>query len=138
MKIFRQICVGMALGALASLVCYYSVIVKTHLGYDDSLDVFGIHGIAGIFGAIGLSLFLRHDNAVDLAARFGPNWSVGHQLIVQATAVGIAIAYAAVVTSVLVVLIDKTLGFRLDPVRESAGMDHALHGEHGYGLINLQ
>ena len=129
---------AMALGALASLICYFTVIAKTRLGYDDSLDVFGIHAVAGIFGAIGLSLFLRHDNAVDLAARFGPNWSVGHQFIVQMTAVGIAVAYAAAMSTVLVLLVDKTLGFRLDPVRESAGMDHALHGEHGYGLMNLQ
>jgi len=129
---------AMALGALASLLCYFTVIAKTRLGYDDSLDVFGIHGVAGIFGALALSLFLRHENAIDLANRFGPNWSVGHQLGVQAMAVGIAAAYAAIVTIVLVVLVDKTLGFRLDPVRENAGMDHALHGEHGYGLLNLQ
>ena len=125
-------------GALASLICYFTVIAKSHLGYDDSLDVFGIHGIAGIFGAIFLSLFLRHASAVDLANRFGPNWSVGHQFLVQCTAVGIAIAYAATLSIVLVIAVDKTVGFRLDPVRESAGMDHALHGEHGYGLINLQ
>ena len=129
---------AMALGALASLICYFAVIAKTRLGYDDSLDVFGIHGIAGMFGAIGLSLFLRHASKLDLAARFGPNWSVTHQFMVQATAVGIAIAYAAVVSLVLVILVDKTLGFRLDPVRENAGMDHSLHGEHGYGLVNLQ
>jgi Amt family ammonium transporter len=129
---------AMALGAIASLICYFTVIAKTRLGYDDSLDVFGIHGIAGIFGAIGLSFFLRHDNAVDLAARFGPHWSVGHQFVVQASAVGVAVAYSAVASIVLVILVDKTLGFRLDPVRESAGMDHALHGEHGYGLMNLQ
>jgi Amt family ammonium transporter len=129
---------AMGLGALASLICYFSVILKTSLGYDDSLDVFGIHGVAGIFGAVGLSFFLRRQNAEALAAHFGPNWSVMHQFFVQATAVAIAVAYAAAVSIVLVVLVEKTLGFRLDTVRENAGMDHSLHGEHGYGLINLQ
>jgi Amt family ammonium transporter len=129
---------AMIIGALASLICYFAVIVKTRLGYDDSLDVFGIHGIAGIFGAISLSLFLRRENAIDLAARFGPNWSVAHQLFVQVVAVGIAIAYAAGASIVLVVLVHKIVGFRLDSTRETAGMDHSLHGEHGYGLLNLQ
>ncbi len=129
---------AMALGALASLICYFSVIAKSKLGYDDSLDVFGIHGVAGIFGALALALFLRPDNAADLASRFGPNWSVGSQLQVQATAVAIAGAYAAVATIILVFITEKTVGFRLDPTRENAGMDHALHGEHGYGLLNLQ
>jgi Amt family ammonium transporter len=132
---------AMCLGALASLICYFAVILKTHFGYDDSLDVFGIHGIAGIFGALGLTFFLRSQSAADLThlfAQTGRSWSLLTQLGVQATAVGIAIGYAAVITIVLVVLIDKTLGLRLDPVRESAGMDHSLHGEHGYGLMNLQ
>jgi ammonium transporter, Amt family len=129
---------AMILGALASLICYFAVIVKTSLGYDDSLDVFGIHGIAGIFGATGLSFFLRAQNAETLAAHYGPGWSVMHQFGVQVSAVAIAIAYAAIISIILVIIVEKTFGFRLDPVRESAGMDHALHGEHGYGLMNLQ
>ena len=129
---------AMAMGALASLICYFTVVAKTHLGYDDSLDVFGIHGIAGMFGAVGLTFFLRQASAAGLADRFGPNWSVMHQFGVQVSAVAIAILYSAILSFVLVIIVEKTLGFRLDPVRESAGMDHALHGEHGYGLMNLQ
>jgi Amt family ammonium transporter len=129
---------AMALGALASLICYFSVIAKTRFGYDDSLDVFGIHGVAGIFGALGLCFFLRPASAASLAERFGPHWSVLHQFSVQARAVGIAVVYAGILSIILVVLVEKLVGFRLDPVLESAGMDHALHGEHGYGLMNLQ
>ena len=96
--------------------------------------MFGIHGVGSIFGVIGLSFFLRPQFVSEQA----PGWTMGHQLTVQCLAVGIGMAYAAVVSLVLVMVIDKTLGFRLDPVRESAGMDHSLHGEHGYGLMNLQ
>jgi Amt family ammonium transporter len=59
------------------------------------------------------------------------------QLATQGFAVAIAIVYAAACTLVLVVVIDRVLGFRLDPAREMAGMDHALHGESGYGMLNL-
>ncbi|MCC7409846.1 MAG: ammonium transporter [Phycisphaeraceae bacterium] len=127
---------AIALGALASLVCYFAVILKGKLGYDDSLDVFGIHGVAGIMGAIGLALFLRPATANEFLAN-NPDWTMTHQLSVQAAAVAIAIAYAAVVSLILLVLIEKTIGLRLDESREMAGMDHALHGESGYGLLNL-
>lgn len=107
-------------------------------GLRRSLDVFGIHGVAGIFGAMGLSVLLRPQSAAELTLRFGPDWSITHQLLVQGSAVGIAIIYAAVVSLILVLLVEKTVGFRLDITRETAGLDHALHGEHGYGLLNLQ
>ncbi len=129
---------AMILSVLASLVCYVAVLIKIRLGYDDSLDVFGIHGVAGIFGAMGLSVLLRPQSAAELTLRFGPDWSITHQLLVQGSAVGIAIIYAAVVSLILVLLVEKTVGFRLDITRETAGLDHALHGEHGYGLLNLQ
>ena len=132
---------AMALGAMASCVCYLAVILKTRFGYDDSLDVFGIHGLAGIFGALALSLFIREswmaEAVVEAQKKDLGQWNAWRQFVVQATAVGIAIIYSAVCSSILVVLVNKTVGLKLDPVRESAGMDHSLHGEHGYGLVNL-
>jgi ammonium transporter, Amt family len=134
-------CVGvggaMALAAIAALVCYLGLTLKARLRYDDSLDVFGIHGVAGIIGAVGLSFFLREGTRADLAAKVA-DWSVAHQFLVQVKAAGIAIAYAAVVSLILVFLVDKTVGLRLDPIHEGAGLDHSVHGEHGYGLMNLQ
>ncbi len=59
------------------------------------------------------------------------------QLVVQFKAVGATIIYSAVVSGILIILVDKTVGFRLSEEREKSGMDHTLHGEHGYGLINL-
>jgi len=125
---------AIVLGFVASLVCYLAIFVKNRLGYDDSLDAFGIHGIAGIAGAVLLTFFIRnswiHKNG-------GDSWSVLSQLGIQATGVVVTLVYAAVVTLILVVLVDKTLGLRLGADSEMAGLDHSLHGEHGYGLLNL-
>lgn len=133
---------AMTLGALASVVCYLAVLAKSKLGYDDSLDVFGIHGVAGICGALMLSFFIRSpwmEDARRLAMENNlGDWGVMKQFFVQLKAVGIAIAYSAVGSIVLIVLVDKTIGLKLDPIREGAGLDHSLHGEHGYGLLNLQ
>ena len=107
------------------------------MGYDDSLDAFGIHGVAGIFGALALVFFIRESWMQDAAAGFGGSWSVAQQLLVQFKAVGATILYTVVVSGILVVFVEKTVGFRLPEEREKSGMDHALHGEHGYGLINL-
>ena len=118
---------AVALGIVASIFCYLAVVMKGKLGYDDTLDVFGIHGIAGIVGAIGLAFVLRSI----------PEHGFATQLWYQVKGVGVSIVYAGAVTLVLVVLVDKTIGFRLTDKDEMAGMDHALHGEHGFGLLNL-
>jgi len=131
----------MVLAAVSAVACYLAVIAKGRLGYDDSLDVFGIHGVGSILGVLGLTFVIRHQAVPGLQAAFAANghvWSVLNQFEVQCTGAGLAAVYAAGVSIVLLVLVEKTLGFRLDSVRESAGMDHSLHGEHGYGLMNLQ
>jgi len=115
------------LGIAGSIFCYGAVVLKGKLGYDDTLDVFGIHGIAGIVGAIGLTFVLREV----------PEHGFTTQLWFQTKGVLVSMAYATVVTLVLIVLVDKTIGLRLKDKDEMAGMDHALHGEHGFGMLNL-
>ncbi len=115
------------LGAAASIICYGAIWTKNRLGYDDSLDVFGIHGVAGIAGALGLVLFLRGERDVTMLT----------QLWFQVKGVMVSIGFASVITIVLLVLIDKTIGLRMSDQEEKAGMDHTLHGEHGYGLLNV-
>ncbi|MCG3205617.1 MAG: Ammonia channel [Elusimicrobia bacterium] len=127
---------AIVLGFIASLICYGAIMLKSKLGYDDSLDVFGIHGTAGIVGALMLTFFIRPSWMADAAEKAGGSWTVLQQLWVQANAVGITVLYSVVTTLLLVVLVEKTVGFRLDAEDEMAGMDHSLHGEHGYGLIN--
>jgi len=118
---------AMLLGFAASIVCYFAIALKNRLGYDDTLDVFGIHGVAGIIGAIGLTFCLRTV----------PDHGMATQLWFQTKGVLVSIGYSAVVTMILLLLVDKTLGLKLEPTGEMAGMDHSLHGEHGYGLLNL-
>ena len=119
---------AMVLGIVASVICYFALRVKERLGYDDSLDVFGIHGMAGIFGAICLT-FVMKPGATE--------FTLLQQLKYQVSGVVIAIVYTTVVTLLIVLFINKVWGFRLNPAAEKAGIDHHEHGEHGYGFVNL-
>jgi len=128
---------ALALGALAAVFCYLAIMIKNKIGYDDSLDAFGIHGVGGIVGALALTFFIRPSWMADAAAKVGGSWTVWQQLGVQATAVGVTIAYAAIVSLILLFVIEKTIGLRISEDEEMSGLDHSMHGEQGYGLINL-
>jgi len=128
---------AMVLGVVSSLVCYAAILLKNKLGYDDSLDVFGIHGIAGMLGALMLSFFIRPSWMAHAAEKVGGSWTTWQQFGVQATGVAITIVYAGVMSLLLVWFVQKTVGFRLESRQENAGLDNSLHGEHGYGLLNL-
>ncbi len=117
---------AMALGAIAACVCYCAILIKNRLGYDDSLDAFGVHGVGGFTGAIMLTFFIREGSQVR------PMLS---QLGVQFLAAGIAVLYAAVLTLIIVIVLEKTLGLRAESDNEMAGLDHAFHGERGYGML---
>ncbi len=127
---------AIALGILASIVCYLAIMLKNKLGYDDSLDAFGIHGMGGIVGAIALTIFIRNSWMTEAAEAAGGTWTTIQQLGVQVTAVSIAIIYSGVLTLILVWLVDKTVGMRTTKEEEMAGLDSAFHGEHGYGILN--
>ena len=121
---------AIVLGFVASLLCYGAILLKNRLGYDDTLDVFGVHGIAGMCGALLLAFFIR-------AGEMPAGHDVVSQFGVQGLGVVSTIVYAAVVTIILLVIVQKVFGLRLGTTGEMAGMDHELHGEHGYGLLNL-
>ncbi|MEM9720664.1 MAG: ammonium transporter [Bacteroidota bacterium] len=127
---------ALVLGAVASLVCYLAIIIKNRMGYDDSLDVFGIHGVGGIVGALLLTFFIRPSWMEEAAAAVGGDWTLMQQFGVQAQAVGIAIAYAAVLTFILLLLVEKTIGLRAPAEKEMQGLDDAYHGERGYGMLS--
>jgi len=127
---------ALALGIFASILCYVSIIVKNRMGYDDSLDAFGIHGIGGVTGALLLTFFIRESWMAEAAGLAGGSWTVWQQFGVQVTAVVIAIVYVAVCTIALLFVIDKLMGFRSTPKEEMQGLDNAYHSEHGYGMLN--
>ncbi len=121
---------AIALGFAASGICYVAIAVKNRMGYDDTLDVFGVHGTAGIAGAILLALFVR-------PGEMPAGHTVLDQLGVQGLSVGLTVLYSAAVTVVVLLVVQRLVGLRLGSAGEMAGMDHDLHGEHGYGLLNL-
>jgi ammonium transporter, Amt family len=128
---------AMILGILASTICYMGIQLKNKLGYDDSLDAFGIHGIGGIVGALLLTFLIRpswmHEAAASAA---GGKWTVWNQFGVQALAVTIAIVYAAVMTFIIIFILNKFIKFKSTENDEMAGLDRSYHGERGYGMLN--
>lgn len=131
---------AIVLGLVAPMFCYLAVVLKGKLGYDDTLDVFGIHGVAGIVGGIGLVFFMRApwtDTQVVNGVEVEVARSLATQLWYQTEGILISIGFSGVMTLILVILIDKTIGLKLNDRDQQAGMDHVLHGEHGYGLLNL-
>jgi Amt family ammonium transporter len=124
---------AICLGALSSIVCYYALQVKMKLGYDDSLDCFGIHGVGSGLGVLLLSFFIRESWMADAAG--AGTWTAWNQLGIQLLGMIATIALAAVGTVVIYYIVEKTVGFRLGADKEQEGMDQSLHGEHGYGLV---
>ena len=124
------------LGALASFICYTAIQLKNKLGYDDSLDAFGIHGVGGIAGALLLSFFIRPLWMQEAATASGGSWTVWNQLGIQALAVLIAIVYSATMTLIIIYLLNKVVRFKASEEEEMAGLDRSYHGERGYGMLN--
>ena len=117
---------ALIIGLVAGLVCYWgAVVLKPKLGYDDSLDVFGVHGLGGITGALLTGVF-----AVE-AIGGTPGLLEGNagQVLIQLEGIGATIVYCAIVTFVLLKIIDAVMGLRVDEEEEVTGLDYSLHGE---------
>ena len=120
---------AIALGIIAAVVCYFFVtVVKNKLKYDDSLDVFGIHGVGGILGAILTGVF----SAGSLGGVKGDDYSIAAQVWIQIEAVAITLVWSGVISFVLYKLVDMTIGLRVDTDTERQGLDLTSHGEQAY------
>ena len=130
---------AIALGAVTGVVCLWGVSgLKKMLGYDDSLDVFGVHGIGGIVGALGTAIVanpaLGGSGVFDYAAGKVAEYSTSTQLMSQLWAVGTAVVWSAVVSFVLFKLIDMFMGLRVPEEDEREGLDTTTHGERAYNM----
>ncbi len=121
---------AMVIGLVAGGACYLGVLCKARLGYDDSLDVVGIHGLGGLLGTLMLGLFAT--KAVNAAGVDGLFYGNAAQLGVQALGAGVVLVYALALSWGLLKLVDKTMGLRLAPEAESQGLDQAEHTETAY------
>ena len=126
---------ALVLGALSTGFCYLAILFKNKLGFDDTLDAFGIHGVGGIVGAIFLTFFIRESWMAD-AISLNAEWSTMKQLGIQALAVGMAIAYAAIGTWIILFVLNKIVPLRSSSEAEMKGLDNYYHGERGYGMVN--
>jgi Amt family ammonium transporter len=113
------------MGAIVSPVCYGAILLKGKLGYDDTLDAFGVHGVGGALGAILTGVF---------ALTLAEGVTRGAQIWVQVKSVLATGAYSFVVSYILAFLIEKSIGFRIDEEKEISGLDQEIHGENGYGI----
>ena len=121
---------ALAIGLAAGLVCFWAVSsLKKMLGYDDSLDAFGVHAVGGIVGAMLTGVFVSSSFG---GAGLAEGVTMAHQLVVQGEAVLYTIVYDAVVTFVILKVIDLVIGLRVSEDQEREGLDITQHGEQVY------
>jgi Amt family ammonium transporter len=123
---------ALLIGALAGLVCYGAVQVKWRAGYDDSLDVVGIHGAGGILGALATGVFAS--SLINPAGANGLVFGNPHLVATQAVAVAATVGYSFTVSLILLKLVDLTVGLRVGAHEEEIGLDLSQHSEAAYGF----
>ncbi|NIF19261.1 ammonium transporter [Pantoea sp. Cy-639] len=121
---------ALVIGLASGVICYFcATSLKRKMGYDDSLDAFGVHGIGGIVGALLTGVF-----AAPALGGFGAVTDIAAQFWVQAKGVIFTVVYTAVVTYVILKVLDLVMGLRVSEEEESVGLDLAQHNERGYNL----
>ncbi|MGO1770457.1 MAG: ammonium transporter, partial [Microbacterium sp.] len=114
------------LGIVTGAACAMAIELKWRFGFDDALDVVGVHLVGGVIGTVWLGFF-AHDTGLFMGGGFA-------QLVVQVIAVVAVMIYSFVAAFVIGTLIEKTIGFRVRNEDEIAGVDATVHGEEGYAM----
>jgi Amt family ammonium transporter len=120
------------IGAVAGIICYLACNLKSKLGYDDSLDVVGVHGVGGTWGAIATGIFAT--KLVNEAGGDGLLYGNPKQLWIQIVAVAVTLVLGFVVTTVILKILDAVMGLRVSDEDEMAGLDLSQHSETAYSL----
>ena len=121
---------ALAIGLSAGVLCYWGANgLKRQFGYDDSLDVFGVHGIGGIVGALLTGVFASSTLGGSVA-----DLNIGSQLGLQAAGVGATLVWSGVLTFVILKVVDGMIGIRVTAEEETTGLDLTLHDERGFNL----
>jgi len=121
---------ALIIGLVSGVVCFFcATSLKRKLGYDDSLDAFGVHGIGGIVGALLTGIF-----AAPMLGGFGEVENIGLQLWIQFKGVLFTVVYTGIVTYLILKAIDLVMGLRVNEEQETIGLDLSLHNERGYNL----
>jgi Amt family ammonium transporter len=119
---------AMCIGAISALLCWLACArLKKRFGYDDSLDVFGVHGVGGFVGTVLVAIF----GSKHFAGGFG-DFQIGSQLVTQLLAAFYTTVLSGVVSFILLKIISVTIGLRVTPEQENAGIDISEHGEDAY------
>ncbi|HPD56065.1 MAG TPA: ammonium transporter [Smithellaceae bacterium] len=125
---------AMAIGIMAGAICYLAVaVIKGKIGYDDSLDAFGVHGVGGIFGTIAVGIFAQkalNENGAD-----GLLFGNVQQFIVQGLLVLVAVAFAVTMTFIIFKIVDAFVGMRVEEEKEIIGLDLTQQSEAAYTVI---
>jgi Amt family ammonium transporter len=123
---------SLVIGSLAGVFCYLAVLAKPKLGYDDALDVVGVHLVGGLWGALATGLFAS--KAINDAGADGLFFGNPAQFGIQAIAVVVTLIYSFVISLILFKVLDVVMGLRVDTEDEISGLDLATHQESGYSL----
>jgi len=130
---------AIVIGILAGLVCLWAVTwLKSKLGYDDSLDVFGVHCIGGILGAILTGVFVSPNlggtGVYDYVANKVGDYDMATQVTSQLWAVGTSLVWSGVVAFICYKIVDVVIGLRVTEEQEREGLDETQHGERAYNM----
>ncbi len=123
---------ALVIGGVAGVICYLAVLAKDRLGYDDSLDVVGIHGVGGVWGTLATGLFAS--KLINAGGADGLFFGNASQLGVQAVGILATILYCGVATVAILYVVKAVVGLRVTNEEEEAGVDTSAHGEVGYNL----